>query len=316
MLLETSSVHESGPLELARGGRIERLTLAYESWGRLAPDGENAILVSHGYTSNPHAAGPGGWWEPLIGPGRAIDTDRWFVLCINMIGSAYGSSGPEPGRPFPDIEVSDMVAAQQRLLDHLGVGRLAAKVGFSFGGFLTFEWAASHPDRMRALVPVATGMAGPPGGDAAAAALRARFAGSGDPRPELRRQRIETLRNYGARTWFAARLGSEEAADAEIARQAAAWAGQFTPESLIVLRETANRFDARPKAGRIRAPLLYVLSRSDAIFGPELAEPTLAMLSGPAEYFELDSGYGHLAPSYEWAKWREPLGAFLRRHAA
>ena len=314
MLLPTSTLFESGPLDLERGGRLERLAVAYESWGRLDADGGNAILVAHGYTSNPHAAGPGGWWEPLIGPGRAIDTDRWFVFCSNMIGSAYGSTGPVRDEPFPDIEVSDMVAAQHRLLEHLGVGRLAAVVGFSYGGHLTFEWGCRHPERMRALVPVATGISSRMG-EERALALEARFAGLDDPTEELERLRFETLEGYGELDWLSEQHGSREAGRREVGALARKWAREFTPESLIVLARTAGRFDARPRAGSIRAPLLYVLSRSDALFPPPLAEPTLALLGPSASYFEIDSPFGHRAPSHDWAKWAGPLAAFLREHA-
>ena len=314
MLLPTSTVFESGPLDLERGGRLERLAVAYETWGRLDADGGNAILIAHGYTSNPHAAGPGGWWEPLIGPGRAIDTDRWFVVCSNMIGSAYGSSGPVRGQPFPDIETGDMVAAQHRLLEHLGVGQLAAVVGFSYGGHLTFEWGSRHPERMRALVPVATGIASRMG-EERALALEARFAGLDDPTGELERLRFETLERYGDLDWFSDRLGSREAGRRKVEALARKWAREFTPESLIVLARAAARFDARPRADAIRAPLLYVLSRSDVLFTPALAEPTLALLGPSASYFEIDSPYGHRAPSHDWAKWATPLAEFLATHA-
>ena len=216
MLLPTSTLFESGPLGLERGGRLDRLAVAYETWGRLDAEGGNAILLAHGYTSNPHVAGPGRWWEPLIGPGRAIDTDRRFVVCSNMIGSAYGSSGPVRGEPFPDIETGDMVAAQHRLLEHLGVGRLAAAVGFSYGGYLTFEWGSRHPDRMRALVPDATAISARTG-EERAAGLEARFAGLDDPAEELERLRIETLEGYGALDWFSDRLGSREAGRRKVA---------------------------------------------------------------------------------------------------
>ena len=314
MLLPTSTLFESGPLALERGGRLERLDIAYESWGRLDADGGNAILIAHGYTSNPHVAGPGGWWEPLIGPGRAIDTDRWFVVCSNMIGSAYGSSGPVRGQPFPDIETGDMVTAQHRLLEHLGVGQLAAVVGFSYGGHLTFEWGSRHPERMRALVPVATGIASRMG-EERALALEARFAGLDDPTEELERLRFETLERYGDLDWFSDRLGSREAGRREVETLARKWAREFTPESLIVLARAAGRFDARPRAGAICAPLLYVLSRSDALFPPALAEPTLALLGSGASYFEIDSPWGHRGPSHDWAKWATPLAEFLRTHA-
>ena len=134
-LLATSTLFEDGALALELGGELPCLQVAYQTWGRLAPDAGNAVLICHGYTSNPNAAL---WWPGLIGPGKAIDTDRWFVVCANMLGSAYGSSGPpsvdpRSGRPygpdFPDVTLVDMANAQERLLARLGVERLAAVIG-------------------------------------------------------------------------------------------------------------------------------------------------------------------------------------------
>jgi len=341
MFLPTSRVFRHAGFPLASGSVLPELTVAYEAWGELARDGNNAILLCHGYTSSPHAGGAGGWWEHLIGPGRAMDTDRFFVVCSNMIGSAYGSSGPgsvnpATGRPygpeFPAITTDDMVAAQALLLDHLGVRQLAAVIGFSYGGYLTFLWGVTHPDRMRALVPVATAIRGR--GDASSVqALRARFAAAcpgwnggdyyGAERESgvydaLVTQRIETLNGYGLAEVLKAETGDAAATVRRLEAIARKWAGEFDANSLIVLREAAVKFDARPKADRIRAPLLYVLSRSDKLFPPAIAPDTLDLLKRngvDASYFEIDSEYGHRAPSDDWAKWADALAGFLKRHA-
>ena len=99
MLLQTSQTFAHAGFALESGAILPELTVAYESWGTLAPDGGNAILLCHVFTSNPHAGGGGGWWQNLIGPGKAMDTDRFFIVCSNMIGSAYGSSGPGSNIP-------------------------------------------------------------------------------------------------------------------------------------------------------------------------------------------------------------------------
>ena len=157
-LLSTSKVFDGGAMALQLGGELTNLEVAYESYGTLANDGANAILICHGYTSNPNAAG---WWSGLIGPGKALDTDRWFVVCCNMLGSAYGSSGPpsmnpDSGKPygpeFPELTLADMANAQDRVLRALGVERLAAIVGYSFGGQLALQWATAQADRMNAVV--------------------------------------------------------------------------------------------------------------------------------------------------------------------
>lgn len=342
MLLPTSRAFTHANLSLESGGVLPELTVAYETWGTLAPDGSNAILLCHGYTSNPHAGGQGGWWENLIGSGRAMDTDRFFVICSNMIGSAYGSTGPgsidpQTGRPygpaFPAITANDMVAAQALLLDHLGVEQLAAVVGFSYGGYLTFLWGATHPDRMRALVPVATAIRGR-GDPSSAQALRDRFAAAcpgwnggdyyGDARGSgvfdaLLSQRLETLKGYGLLEVLMDKTGDAAEAERRLDAIARKWAGEFDANSLIVLRDAAVKFDARPNASRIKAPLLYVLSRSDKLFPPDIAPDTLDLLKRggvDASYFEIDSDYGHRAPSDDWRKWADTLAGFLDRCAA
>jgi homoserine O-acetyltransferase len=165
------------PFVLEGGGRLRDITLAYETWGELAPDGGNAVLVCHALTGDAHATGPradgqptAGWWEGLIGPGRAIDTDRYFVVCANVLGGCQGSTGPastdphDPdGRPygsrFPVVSIRDMVRTQALLATDLGVQTWLSVVGGSMGGMQALEWGAMFPERVRSLVPVATASA-------------------------------------------------------------------------------------------------------------------------------------------------------------
>lgn len=160
------------PFALEQGGVLSEVMVAYETWGTLATDGSNAILVCHALTGDAHAAGasgPGqptdGWWDPLIGPGRALDTDRYFVVGVNVLGGCQGSTGPASinpaaGRPygsaFPVITIRDMVRVQRRLADHLGVDRWLSVIGGSMGGMQVLEWGVIHPDRMRSLIAIAT----------------------------------------------------------------------------------------------------------------------------------------------------------------
>lgn len=154
---------EIGALDLELGGRLEHVTVAYRSWGRLNAAGDNAVLVLHALTGDSQAGGAGGWWEPLIGPGRALDTDHAFVVCANILGGCQGTTGPasdDPltGRPygmrFPLITIGDMVNAQRALVERLGVRKLVA-IGGSIGGFQALEWATRHPDLISGVVPVA-----------------------------------------------------------------------------------------------------------------------------------------------------------------
>jgi homoserine O-acetyltransferase len=160
-----------GPLELEGGGRLPAVTLAYETWGTLAADGSNAVLVLHALTGDSHVPGPAGdghptpgWWSSLVGPGAPIDTDRWFVVAPNVLGGCQGSTGPSStapdGRPwggrFPLVTVRDQVAAEVALADHLGISTWALVVGGSMGGHRVLEWAASVPSRVSALAVIAS----------------------------------------------------------------------------------------------------------------------------------------------------------------
>ena len=154
---------EIGALDLELGGRIESVTIAYRTWGRLNAAGDNAILVLHALTGDSLAAGPGGWWDPLIGPGRALDADQAFVICANILGGCQGTTGPasnDPltGRPygmrFPLITIGDIVNSQRALMERLGVRKLVA-IGGSIGGFQALEWATRHPELVSGVVPVA-----------------------------------------------------------------------------------------------------------------------------------------------------------------
>lgn len=158
------------PLPLESGVRLPGVRLAYETWGQRAADSSNAVLVLHALTGDSHAAGqadPGhptpGWWDALVGPGRALDTDRWFVVAPNVLGGCQGSTGPSSPGPdglswgsrFPYLTVRDQVAAEAALADALGIGRWAAVVGGSMGGMRALEWAVSRPERTGSLLVLA-----------------------------------------------------------------------------------------------------------------------------------------------------------------
>jgi homoserine O-acetyltransferase len=144
--------------------------VAYRTLGTLNADRSNAVLVCHALTGDQYVAdrhpltGRPGWWEVLVGPGRVIDTDRYFVICANVLGGCMGSTGPASrradgrlwGTEFPPVTIRDMVRAQKRLIDRLGIARLFAVIGGSMGGMQALEWAATYPDHVFAAVPVAT----------------------------------------------------------------------------------------------------------------------------------------------------------------
>lgn len=159
------------PLLLESGETLSSLTIAYETYGKLNREKSNAILVCHALSGDAHVAGHHagekrpGWWDSIIGPGKALDTDRYFVICSNIIGGCKGSTGPASENPatrrpygatFPVITIGDMVNAQQLLIDHLGIGQLYAVIGGSMGGMQALQWTVSFPDRVRKAVVIAT----------------------------------------------------------------------------------------------------------------------------------------------------------------
>ena len=152
-----------GAMTLERGGELPSVRVAYETFGTLDPDHGNAILIVHALTGDSHLIGDpgpghptGGWWGGLVGPGKAIDTDRWFVVAPNMLGGCQGTTGPssyapdgqEWGSRFPFVTIRDQVAVQVALTDALGIDRWAAVIGGSMGGMQSLEWAVGNPDRL------------------------------------------------------------------------------------------------------------------------------------------------------------------------
>jgi homoserine O-acetyltransferase/O-succinyltransferase len=168
------TLFEDEPLQLELGGTLSPVVVAYETWGELDRSRSNAVLIAHALTGDSHAAGPAGpghrfpgWWDHSIGPGKDIDTDRWFVVCPNVLGGCQGTTGPSSiapdGRPygsrFPRITIRDQVAVEVALADVLGLDRWAAVIGGSMGGMRALEWAVGYPDRLERAVVVACGAA-------------------------------------------------------------------------------------------------------------------------------------------------------------
>jgi len=157
------------PFVTEGGAVLPLVDIAYETWGTLSPTRDNVVIVAHALTGNSHVASHGlgdepGWWEPMVGPGSPIDTNRYFVICSNILGSCYGSTGPRSIDPltgrrynlrFPKITVRDIVNAQARLLDLLGIEKVFAVVGGSLGGMQVLEWAAMYPERVERIIPIA-----------------------------------------------------------------------------------------------------------------------------------------------------------------
>lgn len=159
------TISEDRPFVLEMGGALKSVELAYETWGELDESGSNAVLLCHALTGDSHAAGEltiahkaDGWWNDFVGPGLAIDTDRYFAVCVNVLGGCQGTTGPasiDPatgrhyGSTFPVVTIRDMVRAQARLADHLGIDVWHHVAGGSMGGMQVIEWAIMYPDRLR-----------------------------------------------------------------------------------------------------------------------------------------------------------------------
>ncbi len=331
---------------LQNGTVMPEVRIVYETYGRLAPPngpkgGRNAVLITHGYTGSHHAAGRNpangnqpGSWDGLIGPGKAIDTDKLFVVASNMLSSSFGSTNgasidPATGQPygpdFPAITVCDIVAAQKALLDSLGVRHLVAVGGPSYGGYQSFQWAVAYPDFMDAIVPVNTAPWASVNTDKQLAEVQARLAtdpewnggryyGTGGCKAVLTEIRIETLKRYGIEASLAPRYPDPAAREAAIRELAAKWAANWDANSLIILRRALLGFDTRPDFEKIKAKVLYVLCRTDALFPPKIAPGVMQALAEAgveARYFELDSELGHSSSGPEHAKWSPVLREFL-----
>jgi homoserine O-acetyltransferase len=321
------------------GDTLPEVTLAYVTRGSLAPNGRNAILVTHGYTSGPRMIEAGvasseGAWSTLVGPGAPIDTDRYFVICSNMLGSSYGSTNaatvdPGTGKPygskFPRITVEDIVTAQKRMLDGLGVKHLRAVVGPSYGGFQAFQWGVTFSDFMDGIVPVVTSPR-PPNSDRVSGLLKwfepdpnwhgGDYYETAGVKQTLAALRVDTLTRYGLADSLAARFPDKAAATAELHRIAAAWAEVFDANSLFILGRAMETYDVASRFDRIKVPVLYVLSRSDALFPPSLAPGVMDGLKQAgvdATYFEIDSEHGHLASGADADKWAPALRAFMTK---
>jgi homoserine O-acetyltransferase len=325
---------------LQSGIVMPAVAIAYRTLGVLAPGRDNVVLVTHGNTSGPHLIDPGGStaegsWSEIVGPGKAVDTNRFFVVCPNMLGSSYGSTnaasidpstGKRYGPRFPDITVSDIVATQKALLDHLGIERLVAIVGPSYGGIQGFQWAVDYPGMMRGIAAIVTAPM-VPRERAEGNVQRLLATLSKDPnwnggdyydRGGVLESMIEirsaTLKTYGIETRLRDTMSDPEQIEAAVRDEATRWARGFDANSLIILAKALRGFDVTAQFSKIRSKVLYVLSRTDKLFPPELAPivmPALKAAGVDADYFLLDSEYGHSATGRDAHKWAPRLREFM-----
>ena len=328
-----------GAVELERGGVLPDVTVAYETWGELNDARDNAILVEHALTGDAHVAGPAGpghptpgWWDGLVGPGQALDTDRWFVVAANVLGGCQGSTGPSSvapdGRPwgsrFPFVTIRDQVQVESLLADRLGIDRWHLVLGGSMGGMRALEWAVTHPGRVdRAVVLASTAHATAEQiawCQAQLLAIRSdpQFRGGdyydGEPGPETGlglarriahvtyRSELELHERFGR-----APQGQEEplggggryAVESYLDHHAGKLAGRFDANSYLVLTEAMNSHDVgRGRGGvaaalaRVSADVVVVAVDSDRLYPPRLSQEICDGIAG-ARLHTVRSDYGH-----------------------
>jgi len=315
-----------GALDLVAGGVLPDVTVAYETWGALNPGRDNAILVEHALTGDAHAGPDGGWWDGLIGPGRAVDTDRWFVVCANVLGGCQGTTGPASPAPdggpwgsrFPRVGIRDQVAVEALLADALGIPVWAAVLGGSMGGMRALEWAVGLPSRVSAVLLLAC--------PAAASADQIAWAA-----PQLAAIRADPMWNGGdyhsaetgphvglgvarriAHTTYRSgaelqdRFGRARAADGRFAvesyldHHADKLSRRFDAGSYVVLTEAMNDHDVGEGRGGVAAALSSVTARavvagvdSDRLYPLAQQEELAAGITGADGVRVITSSSGH-----------------------
>ena len=357
--------HSIGRFEPELGGALKDATLAYETWGELNERADNVVLLTHALTGDPHAAGGpsgehrrGGWWNPMVGPGRPVDTEKYFVVCSNVLGGCSGSTGPasvdpatgEPyGMRFPVVTIRDMVRAQKRLLDDLGVARLALVIGGSIGGQQALEWAVEFPDFVEKSAPVAaTGALGPQGVGMSEIGRRAIMADpdwqNGDyygtaksPDEGLAIARMAGMMTYQSAPGQWERFGRRPAGrpalytefggrfeiESYLHYQGHDLVGRFDANSYLYLSramdlyDVANGYDSEREAlSRVSADLLFVGITSDWLFPANEVKNTAEKAEAAgvrSTYAEIDTLSGHDAFLKDWPELEEAVTPFITK---
>ena len=311
---EQSITFEAG-LRLDSGRILAPITLAFETYGTLNKERTNAILVEHAWTGDAHLAGKRnasetktGWWDAIVGPGRLLDTNRYFVICSNVIGSCFGSTGPASINPktgkrynltFPVVTIRDMVRAQKLLIDSLGIGRLLTVMGGSMGGMQALEWATQYPDSIASAIVLATTPR--PSPQAISLNAVARWAIFNDPtwrKGEYKQNPKDGLalaRGIGHITFL-----SDESMNAKFGRRFSARDGQFDFFGQFEVERYLNyngynfvdRFDANSFLYLAKSLDLY-----DVAWGYESMAEAFSQVQVPIQFYAFSSDW--LYPAYQ-----------------
>jgi homoserine O-acetyltransferase len=318
------------PFPLERGGLLPSVRVAYETWGTLAADGGNAVLVEHALTGDSHVVGPAGpghptpgWWDGLIGPGAALDTDRFFVVCANVLGGCQGTTGPSSlapddgpwGARFPEVTVGDQVRVEAVLADALGIDRWACVVGGSMGGMRALEWAVATPHRVETLFFLASGAVatadqiGTQTTQQAAIRADPRWAGGDFDRAHPPVDGLGVARRIAHLTYrsgleLGERFGTRVQDDGRFAvasyldHHADKLSRRFDAGSYVLLTEAMNSWDVGHGRGGVAAALSRVTARSvvagvdsDRLYPIALQQQVADALGVPLQV--ISSPYGH-----------------------
>lgn len=351
-------------LVLESGQRLGPITLEYETYGELNEERSNAVLIFHALSGDAHAAGyhsesdeKPGWWDKAIGPGKMFDTNRYFVICSNVIGGCKGSTGPSSinprtGRPygltFPMVTIKDMVNAQVRLLDHLGIDQVLAAAGGSMGGFQVLEFVTSHPGRCRLAIPIAT--AGRQSAQNIAFNEIGRRAIMADPRwnrgdyydgmapvdglaiarmvghvtylsDETLRQRFGRRARNGFTSGGGLPLEPFFEVESYLRYKGETFTRRFDANSYLYITRAIDLFDLAPGCDslepafrRCRSRFLVLSFSSDWLYPPSQAQELVEAIQAnglAVEYHQIESSYGHDAFLIEVEKMEDIVSRFL-----
>jgi len=319
-----------GPFRPERGGLLPAVRVAYETWGTLAADGSNAVLVEHALTGDSHVVGPTGpghatpgWWDGLIGAGKPLDTERFFVVCANVLGGCQGTTGPSSygpdggrwGARFPEVTVGDQVRVEAALADALGIDRWACVVGGSMGGMRALEWAVAMPDRVATLFFLAAGAVatadqiGTQTTQQTAVRADPRWRGGDYPLDDQPVDGLGVARRIAHLTYrspveLGARFGTTVQDDGRFAvasyldHHAEKLSRRFDAGSYVLLTETMNSWDVGRGRGGVEAALARVTARtlvagvdSDRLYPMAQQQQVADVLGVPLQV--IASPYGH-----------------------
>ena len=323
---------ESAPLVLSSSETLAPIDVAYQSMGTISPKKDNVILLCHALTGDSQFAGTRddgspGWWNNLVGPGKAIDTDRYFVICPAVLGTCHGSTGPASlnpktgsayARDFPMITIEDMVRCQQELLRQLGITKLYAVIGGSMGGMQALSWAALFPDMVQRCIPIASTAQVSPLAIAFDAVARQAILSVDSPGCEG----LSTARMLGHITYlsdvlmdhrfgrslqdredYSYTFDSDFQVESYLNYKGRQFAERFDEATYLYLTRAVSYFDMEKEYGSLQAAFekstarfLVISIRSDWLYTPEQSKQlvhSLMKLNKNVSYIDIDSHYGH-----------------------